>query len=82
MKESIQQALANLDKCADQVEKLDTTLKDIFQIDHLKKLQEDLGCDTFPKELSDSLEEVDALEKKQREIHVAIKCQQGTFLLY
>lgn len=77
VKESILKALTNLEKCAEQVAKLDAALEGIFESNHLEKLQKDLGCGTCPKGISDILEEVDALEKKQRDNHVALKCQQG-----
>lgn len=81
MKESIQQALTNFEKCAEQIEQLDSILRESFQVDRLKTLQKEIGCVTCPKEISDMLAEIDSLEKKQREGHVKIKCHQGKHML-
>lgn len=78
MKDRILKALrVNLDKCVEQVRKLDSTLKSILQRDYLSQVQTNLGWNALDEFTANTLEELDSLEKKQREKHVEIKCQLG-----
>lgn len=67
----------NLDKCNAQVRKLNSTLNCILQRDYLSQIQIDLGLNRLDENTLKILEELDSLEKKQREKHVEIKCQLG-----
>lgn len=82
-KKDILKALIELEKCADQVKELETTLKDILQSDRLKQLRKNIGWDS--SEISDTLDqalhEIVSLEKKQREAHIALQCHQGTLFV-
>ncbi|KAG4078571.1 hypothetical protein HA402_002685 [Bradysia odoriphaga] len=76
VKETIRSVLKfNLHECNEQVKKLDGTLKVILQRDYLKQIQNDLGWSALDEFTLDTLDEIDSLEKKQREKHVEMKCQ-------